>query len=419
MILTGSQRGGARQLAAHLLSPENDHVTVHEVRGFAAHDLTGVFIEAHAVAKGTKCRQFLFSLSLNPPPEADVPTPDFEDAIKQIEKKLGLAGQPRAIVFHEKNARRHAHVVWSRIDPQSMKAKQMSFYKMKLREVSQLLYKQHGWTMPAGLADSKNRDPRNFTLHEWLHAKRAEQDPRDIKEAFQDAWHISDSKDAYINALSERGYKLAKGDRRGFVAVDYEGNVFAIARWTGIKTKEVRARLGHENDLPTIDDQKAKFAEELAPRIDIHRREAKAIRDTELAEYENKRKALVKQQKRERKALEKRQTARATEEQAERQSRYRKGLRGLLDRVTGRHARIKAINEQALYACLKRDQQERDEMIFSHIEERQRLEPQKDEILARYRMVEQALTESLGYSPQNNSHNILRNQKSYRVFEPE
>jgi len=364
MILTGSQRGGARQLAAHLLSPENDHVTVHDIRGFASHDLMGAFIEAHAISKGTRCKQFLFSLSLNPPLEVDVPTSDFEDAVDQIEKRLDLEGQSRAIVFHEKNGRRHAHVVWSRIDSQNMKAKQMSFYKIKLREVSKSLYKQHGWTMPDGLADSQNRDPLNFTLHDWLQAKRAEQDPRDIKEALQDAWQISDNTESYTQALAERGFKLAQGDRRGFVAVDYEGNVFAIARWTGLKTKEVRARLGSEKALPTFEEQETKFKEELAPRIEIHRKEAKAIRDKELAEYEAKRKALVAKQKRERQALEKRQHKRAKAEQAERQSNYRKGLRGLLDRVTGRHSRIKAINEQLLYACTKRDQQERDALIF-------------------------------------------------------
>lgn len=399
MILTGSQRGGARQLAAHLLSQENDHVTVHEVSGFATSDLTGAFVEAHAISKATKCRQFLFSLSLSPPPEADVSTSAFEDAVNQIEQKLDLVGQPRAIVFHEKYGRRHAHVVWSRIDAQTLKAKQMSFFKVKLREVSKTLFREHGWTMPKGLADSTKRDPRNFTLHEWLQAKRAEQDPRDIKEALQDAWQISDGREAYEQALSERGFKLARGDRRGFVAVDYEGNIFAVARWTGIKTKEVRARLGPEADLPSIEDQRAEFAEELAPRIEKHRKEARAIRDHELAANEAKRKALVDRQKQERLDQKEQQDKRAQAEQAERQSRYRKGLRGLVDRVTGRHARIKAVNELELFTCLQRDQKERDVLIFKHIEARQTLEVEKADILARYRMVREALATDAAQAP--------------------
>ena len=42
MILKGSQRGGAKQLAAHLLKvEENEHVEVYELEGFIADDLEG------------------------------------------------------------------------------------------------------------------------------------------------------------------------------------------------------------------------------------------------------------------------------------------------------------------------------------------------------------------------------------------
>ena len=59
MILKGSQRGGASKLAAHLLRlDENDHVEVHELRGFLGDDLRGALQEADAIAKGTRCRQF-------------------------------------------------------------------------------------------------------------------------------------------------------------------------------------------------------------------------------------------------------------------------------------------------------------------------------------------------------------------------
>lgn len=36
MILVGNPRGGAKNLAQHLMKEENDHVTVHELRGFAS-----------------------------------------------------------------------------------------------------------------------------------------------------------------------------------------------------------------------------------------------------------------------------------------------------------------------------------------------------------------------------------------------
>jgi len=46
MILVGSQRGGASQLAAHLMNDrDNDHVTIEELRGFVADDLRGALNE--------------------------------------------------------------------------------------------------------------------------------------------------------------------------------------------------------------------------------------------------------------------------------------------------------------------------------------------------------------------------------------
>lgn len=93
--------------------------------------------------------------------------PVFEKAIEEIEKRLGLTGQPRVIVFHEKEGRRHAHSVWSRIKPGQMKAINLSHTHLKLRDISRQLYFEHGWRMPRGLANSEVRNPLNFTRAEW------------------------------------------------------------------------------------------------------------------------------------------------------------------------------------------------------------------------------------------------------------
>jgi hypothetical protein len=140
VILKGSQRGSGGQLARHLLNAEdNDHIEVHELRGFLAEDLMGAFAEIDATAMGTKCRQPFFSVSINPPAEgsATLTDKDFRAAAHKIERAHGLQGHPRAIVFHEKDGRRHAHVVWSRVDAQTMTAKNLSHFKRKLMAVSQ------------------------------------------------------------------------------------------------------------------------------------------------------------------------------------------------------------------------------------------------------------------------------------------
>jgi len=79
MIMVGHSRGNGQNLARHLLSSENEHVTVHDISGFACDDLHGAFKEAEAFSRGTKCQKYLYSLSLNPPAKDSVETKDLKD----------------------------------------------------------------------------------------------------------------------------------------------------------------------------------------------------------------------------------------------------------------------------------------------------------------------------------------------------
>ena len=374
MILVGSQRGGAGDLARHLLKEENEHVELHELRGFASGTLQGALNESYAISRATRCRQHLFSLSLNPPPGENVTTDAFEDAIGRIEEKLGLAGQPRAIVFHEKEGRRHCHAVWSRIDAEELKAVPLPFSKTKLRDIARELFLEHGWKMPRGLARSEERDPRNFTLEQWQQAKRAGKDARQAKIDFQDAWAMSDSRAAFAHALKARGYWLAQGDRRGFVAIDLQGEVYAVARQVGVKTKAVRERLGNEAELPSVAETKAQIGAEMLPVLEGLKREQDA-RDAEMSSgFERQRTILVERQRAERRAFREVLQQRWDAEARQRQARFRKGLTGLWDRLRGEHRRIRQQNELEAEEALKRDRAEKDSLIFRQLGARRSLQ---------------------------------------------
>ena len=259
MIIKGSQRGNGAQLARHLMNvAENDHISVHEVRGFVAQNLHGAFNEADAISKGTRFKQSLFSVIVNPPSDKTVSVETFLDAINRTEEKLGLVGQPRAIVFHEKEGRRHAHAVWSRIDAAEMKAINMSFFKGKLNDLSREMYLENGWELPRGFRDQAYKNPLNFTLAEFQAAKRIGlDDPREIKQVFASAYQQSDSAKAFKAVLEDSGYYLARGDQRGLVAVDLHGQVYSVARYCGVKTKELRSKFGEPDNLASVDQTKS------------------------------------------------------------------------------------------------------------------------------------------------------------------
>ena len=376
MILVGSQRGGAGNLAAHLLKEENERVTVHEIRGFASYDLKGALHEAYAVSRGTRCKQFLFSLSLNPPAEESVGIDVFEDAIARIEETLGLTGQPRAIVFHEKEARRHCHAVWSRIDAEEMKAIPLPYTKFKLMEISRELYIENAWKMPRGMMMSAQRDPKNFTLSEWQQARRAGKDPKAIKQALQDCWAVSDSRVAFENALKERGFMLARGEQRGFLALDHKGEPYSIPKRVGVRTKDVRARLGRESELQGIDEARKAIAQDMGAAVARLQQE----QDAKLAEFEEDRRTRVQHmaQAHNRARLEHQSQleTRQETERAARQARFHSGLRGLVDRLTGARARLQRQNELETLQAYQRDRAQKDELVFAQMNERRALQAQ-------------------------------------------
>lgn len=364
MILVGNQRGGARDLARHLLKDENERVTVHDIRGFAANDLLGAFQESHAISRGTKCKQHLFSLSLNPPKDADASPEDFEDAVARVEQSLGLTNQPRAIVFHEKKGadgqtRRHAHAVWCRIDIENMKAVQLSFSHSKLQDVARELYRDHGWQMPRGFVRHEERDPRNFSLSEWQQCKRAERDPAKTKEIFQDAWTVSDSSVAFAHALRAHGFVLARGDRRGAVAVDYKGEAYAVSRYVGIKAKQVRERLGDLTALPDVATAQNEAVKDVQTRLDELRREEQRRKSEEQTLQREEQTRLLARQSREAAQLRQTQHKREQEAQTARNAKVRTGWRGLIDRITGQRRKTLEDNARAQEQARQRDQEER------------------------------------------------------------
>lgn len=374
MILKASQRGGGMQLAVHLLKPENEHVELHEISGFVADDLAGAFKEVYAISKGTRCKQFLFSLSLNPPEMENVPVEVFEDVIARIEAKMGLAGQPRAIVFHEKQGRRHAHCVWSRIDAAKMKAINLPHFKLKLTELSRQIYLEQGWDMPRGLEDFADRNPLNYSQAEAQQAKRVKRDARALKAMFQKCWAGSDSRAAFAHALKEQGFILARGNRRGFVAVDSAGEVYAIARWVGVKTKEVRARLGDLEGLPNIEDAIAILSRSFdADNFETQQRVA-AQNDRSKETLEQKRLALVAEQRGERETLRDMQQARLATEAAARMASLPTGLKATWAKMTGAYQRLCVENEAQINEALLRDRRGQHNLIQRHLKTRRALQ---------------------------------------------
>lgn len=263
MILKGSQRTGGADLATHLSNEyDNERVEIAQVRGTAARDLHGALAEYEAVAAGTRCKEPLYSLAINP--SSPLSREQYLAAIDHIEGKLGLTGQPRAVVFHVKNGREHCHVVWSRIDLDNMRAIGLSHDRMKLRTCARELAHAYGLSLPAGLAedrgDARFEKNRDVTFAEKAMAEASGLTPEQRRSEITALFQASDSAEAFRAGLERAGYVLAQGERRAYVVVDRAGHVHALARQIdGARTKDVKTRLANlpAENLPTVNAAQA------------------------------------------------------------------------------------------------------------------------------------------------------------------
>lgn len=263
MILKGSQRANGDDLAIHLMNGfDNEHVEIAEVYGTVAGDLHGAFAEMEVVARGTKAKNYLYSLSINP--SSPLTREQYNDCIQTIEHRLGLTDQPRAVVFHVKDGREHCHVVWSKIDAENMKAIHMAYDHAKLCDLACELAHKYGLDLPPGLKawEEKNRELKDKlepTLAEKAQAEETGITPDQRRAEITNAYEQSDGPDAFINALEQQGYVLAQGDRRGYVIVDKFGNPHSLTRYVeGHKARDIRVKLAPltPEDLPTVDEAK-------------------------------------------------------------------------------------------------------------------------------------------------------------------
>jgi hypothetical protein len=176
-------------------------------------------------------------------------TPEqWQQAVDRLERELDLTDQPRAVVAHVKEGRAHVHVVWSRIDLETMKAIPDSHNYRRHEIVARELEQEFGHARVQGAhIDRAGERPDRTPSHaEMQQAKRSGLDR-------------TDSGKAFAAAIEEQGWILARGDRRDFVVVDQAGEAHSLARRIeGARAKDIRTRMADVDaaSLPSIDQAK-------------------------------------------------------------------------------------------------------------------------------------------------------------------
>lgn len=271
MIIKGKSRGNGGQLGPYLLTPgQNEDIRVVEIRGVSATNVPAAVVEMDALAQGARTKKSLYHASINTPPDERLTDEQRIIAADRLEAALGLAGQPRVIVVHEKKGRVHCHVVWSRIDLDRMAAISDSNNFAKHEAVARELEREFGLRRVQGVhaeREGKARPKRTPSYGEMQQSVRSGLTPQEVTAKVTEIWRGTKTGSAFAIALWENGFVLARGDRRDFVIVDPYGEIHSLARRIeGARVKDVRARMADLDPayLPSITEARKMQRDRLA-----------------------------------------------------------------------------------------------------------------------------------------------------------
>jgi relaxase-like protein len=247
VIIKGTSCAGASRLAAHLTRTDtNERAEVKEIKGTVADNLSGALREMEAVAAGARTTKPFYHGSINTRADERLTDEQRMQAIDKLEAALGLTGQARVVVVHEKEGREHCHIVWSRIDLDRMAAISDSNNYRTHEEVARSLEREFGHERVQGAhveRDGSARPERTPSHREMLQSERTGISPEQAKEFMTGIWQSTKNGKEFQAALEEKGWILARGDRRDFVAIDLNGGVHSIARRVkGTNAADVRER---------------------------------------------------------------------------------------------------------------------------------------------------------------------------------
>ena len=251
----------------------NERAEVKEIRGVVAEDLSGALREMEAVAAGARTTKPFYHGSINTRADERLTDEQRAYAIDKLEAALGLTGQPRVVVVHEKEGREHCHIVWSRIDLDRMAAISDSHNYRKHEEVARALEREFGHERVQGAhieRDGKERPERTPEPRRDVAGRPHGPQPEQAKELMTGIWQATKNGKEFQAALEDKGWMLARGDRRDFVAIDPKGGVHSLARRIeGAKAADVRQRFADIDPMISRSVAEAKQTQRERQALDL------------------------------------------------------------------------------------------------------------------------------------------------------
>ena len=272
--------------------------------------------------------------------QSEAPTKEqMQEAALETLKELGLEDHQALMIAHDDTDHDHVHVLVNLVNPDTGKIANVHNDALTLSAWAE------DYEHRCGVIHCAKRKENNDRREQGEYVKH-KPDQMYAATSIEELYHSCASGSAFKNAVEEIGYTLGRGDRRGFVLVDREGDVHSLSRQVkGVRAKDIKAYMSDLDTkaLPTAKDIQDALNEQTEPE------EEPEIENTVLsfadiekalqAETEEKRNALLDDLDQQYK-----QREQDIKEEQELQNAvvHSGGLKGMWNAVTGRTSRARA-----------------------------------------------------------------------------
>lgn len=226
--------------------PTRDGEKAMKVMAFTAMNADQIKRNAGVPLTGRKPKTgdcYSFSLAWNPeqnPDKEEMMTASFNTL-----EKLGLQEHQSVMVYHQETDHPHVHVICNLVNPDTGKRAKLYNDYLVFSEWAEAKELEDGKVYcEERVINNKVRrgedlSPHQKSIREEQKTKRTER-----KELVDALYKHSDSGKAFASALKMNGYILAEGDRRGYVVVDDQGDIYSLSRMLkGVKALDLKNRL--------------------------------------------------------------------------------------------------------------------------------------------------------------------------------
>lgn len=265
MIIKARAGQGGPALARYLLEGKNEPAEFLELRNMDAPTLKAALFDMDRLARGSRCENHALHVQMRAAPSERLSADQWREAADRYAVAFGLEEHQAALILHrQEDGGTHAHVVFNRVHPETLKAADLWRNYEKHKTLARQMERDWGLHEVGNDQSTPARDYSQAGQKETEQARRTGENVHDLREQIRQLWEHSASGAEFVAALDGEGWQLAKGDRRAYVVVDEHGSPYSLGkRSTGATAREVREKLADldPEQIPDIEQARQKLAE--------------------------------------------------------------------------------------------------------------------------------------------------------------